>query len=67
MTLRKLIVVPIALVAAGIAGLYALRNPERSDMSAATRQGVPGKFVALGDGVTVRNWATVLKIQALVG
>lgn len=52
MTLRKLIVLPIAFVAAGIAALYAVKNPEHSDMNAAARQGVPGKFVTLGDGVT---------------
>ena len=52
MTLRKIIVLPIALAAAGIAALYAIRNPEHSDMNAAARQGVPGKFVTLGDGVT---------------
>ena len=52
MTLRKLLVLPIALAAAGIAALYAARNPEHSDMDAAARQGVPGKFVTLGDGVT---------------
>ena len=52
MTLRKLIVLPIALAAAGIAALYAIKNPEHSDMNASARQGVPGKFVTLGDGVT---------------
>jgi pimeloyl-ACP methyl ester carboxylesterase len=52
MRLRKLIVAPIALVAACIAALYATQNPERADLDAAARQGVPGRFVTLGDGVT---------------
>ena len=52
MTLRKLLVLPIALAAAAIAATYAIRNPERADLDAAARQGVPGKFVTLGDGVT---------------
>jgi pimeloyl-ACP methyl ester carboxylesterase len=52
MTLRKLIVLPLALVACGIAALYAVRNPERSDLDAAARRGVTGTFVTLGDGVT---------------
>jgi len=52
MTLRKLIVLPIALVACAIAVLYAVRNPERADLDAAARRGVAGKFVTLGDGVT---------------
>ena len=52
MRLRKLIVLPIALAAAAIAATYAIRNPERADLGAAARQGVPGKFITLGDGVT---------------
>ena len=52
MTLRKLVLLPIAFAAACIAALYAIKNPEHSDMNAAGRQGVPGKFVTLGDGVT---------------
>ena len=52
MTPRKLIVLPIALVAGGIAILYSVRNPERANMDAAARRGVPGTFVTLGDGVT---------------
>ena len=52
MTIRRLVVVPIALVAFGVAALYALRNPEKSDMDAAARANAPGKFVTLGDGVT---------------
>jgi pimeloyl-ACP methyl ester carboxylesterase len=50
--LRKVILLPIALVAACIAAAYSIRNPERMDLDAAARQGVPGKFVTLGDGVT---------------
>jgi pimeloyl-ACP methyl ester carboxylesterase len=52
MRLRTLIVTPIALLAAGLAATYAIRNPERADLDAAARQGVPGKFMTLGDGVT---------------
>ena len=52
MTLRKLILLPIAGVACGIAILYVTRNPERSNLDVAARQGVAGKFVTLGDGVT---------------
>jgi pimeloyl-ACP methyl ester carboxylesterase len=52
MRLRKLIVLPIALAAAGLAATYAVRNPERADMDATARQGTPGKYVTLGDGVT---------------
>ena len=50
--LRKVIVLPIALIAACIAAAYSMRNPERADLDSAARQGVPGKFVTLGDGVT---------------
>src|SRR5215207_9549905 len=52
MRLRKLIVLPIALAAAAIAATYAIRNPERANLDAAARQGVPGKFITLGDGIT---------------
>jgi pimeloyl-ACP methyl ester carboxylesterase len=52
MTLGKLVVVPVALVAAGVAALYVLRNPEKADMDAAARASAPGRFVTLGDGVT---------------
>lgn len=52
MTLRKLIVLPIVVIACAIAILYNVRNPEHSDLDAAARRGVPGKFVTLGDGVT---------------
>jgi pimeloyl-ACP methyl ester carboxylesterase len=52
MHLRRLIVLPIAFAAAGIAAAYAVRNPERRDLDAAARQGVAGRFVTLGDGVT---------------
>ena len=52
MRLRKLIVLPIAIAAAAIAATYATRNPERADLGAAARQGVPGKFITLGDGIT---------------
>jgi pimeloyl-ACP methyl ester carboxylesterase len=52
MTLRRLIAIPIALCAAVLAAAYATRNPERRDLDAAARQGIPGKFITLGDGVT---------------
>lgn len=52
MHLRKLIVLPIALAAACLAAAYSIRNPETRDLDAAARQSLPGKFVALGDGVT---------------
>ena len=52
MTPGKLVVAAIALVAAGVAALYALRNPEQVDMDSAARANAPGKFVTLGDGVT---------------
>lgn len=52
MKLRRLVVVLLALAAAGIAALHAARNPERRDLDAAARQSAPGRFVALGDGVT---------------
>jgi pimeloyl-ACP methyl ester carboxylesterase len=52
MKVKSVVVTVIAFVACGIAATYAIRNPERADLDAAARQGVPGKFVALGDGVT---------------
>jgi pimeloyl-ACP methyl ester carboxylesterase len=52
MTLAKLVVIPIALFAAGIGALYAMRNPEKADMDSAARANAPGKFVTLGDGIT---------------
>jgi pimeloyl-ACP methyl ester carboxylesterase len=52
MRLRTLIVTPIAIAAACLAAAYAIRNPERADLDATARQGVPGKFVTLGDGIT---------------
>jgi pimeloyl-ACP methyl ester carboxylesterase len=52
MRLRHLVVWPIAAIACGIVIAYGVRNPERADLDAAARGGVPGKFVTLGDGVT---------------
>ena len=52
MHLRRLITIPIALAAAGLAMAYAIRNPEKRDLDATARQGVAGRFVTLGDGVT---------------
>jgi pimeloyl-ACP methyl ester carboxylesterase len=52
MHLRRIIAIPIALCAAALAAAYTTRNPERRDLDAAARQGVPGKFITLGDGVT---------------
>jgi pimeloyl-ACP methyl ester carboxylesterase len=44
-------VVALALVLGG-AGFYWARNPERSELTDAARQGAPGKFIRLSDGVT---------------
>lgn len=52
MRLRTLVVLPLAAIACGVAIAYGVRNPERADLDAAARRGVPGKFVTLGDGVT---------------
>jgi pimeloyl-ACP methyl ester carboxylesterase len=52
MRLGKLIVAPIALAVACLAVLNVTQNPERADLDAGARQGVPGKFVTLGDGIT---------------
>jgi pimeloyl-ACP methyl ester carboxylesterase len=52
MHLRRLIIIPIALAAAGLAAAYAMRNPERRDLDATARQAATGRFVTLGDGVT---------------
>jgi pimeloyl-ACP methyl ester carboxylesterase len=49
---RHFITIPIGLVAAVVAALYATRNPERADLDATARQSAPGRFVTLGDGVT---------------
>ena len=52
MRLRTLIVTPIAIAAACLAAAYSIRNPEHAALDAAARQGVAGKFVTLGDGIT---------------
>ena len=52
MRLRRLIIVPIALAAAGLAAAYSMRNPETRDLDATARQAATGRFVTLGDGVT---------------
>jgi pimeloyl-ACP methyl ester carboxylesterase len=52
MTLRKIIVAPLAIAFALVAVAYTRRNPETKDLTSAERAGVPGKFIALGDGVT---------------
>jgi pimeloyl-ACP methyl ester carboxylesterase len=44
-------VIALALVVGG-AGLYWARNPERAELTDAARQGAPGKFIRLSDGVT---------------
>ena len=44
-------VVALAVVLGG-AGLYWARNPERSELTDAARQGATGKFIRLSDGVT---------------
>ena len=50
MTAKHLVLVVVALIATGAA--YRVRDPEHFDMDAAARQGVPGHFVSLTDGVT---------------
>ena len=52
MRLRRLIILPLALAAAGLAAAYATRNPETRELDATARQAATGRFVALGDGVT---------------
>ena len=52
MKLGRIILIVLALAAACITGLYLVRNPERADLDASARQAAPGKFFALGDGVT---------------
>ncbi len=52
MTIRKLVALTLAAVVCGVAITYAVRNPEHADLDATARQGVPGKFVTLGDGIT---------------
>ena len=52
MKLGRLLLILVAIAAAGISALYATRNPERADLDAAAREAAPGRFVALGDGVT---------------
>jgi len=52
MTIRKLALLLLAAIVCGVAITYATRNPEHSDLDAAARRGVPGRFVALGDGIT---------------
>ncbi len=52
MKLRNIIIIPVALAAAGIAALSATRNPERLELDATARQAAPGQFVTLADGVT---------------
>ena len=52
MHLRRLIILPIALAAAGLAAAYSMRNPETRDLDATARQAATGRFVTLGDGIT---------------
>jgi pimeloyl-ACP methyl ester carboxylesterase len=52
MKLRYLIVTPIVAAVCALVIAYEVRNPERADLDAAARRGVPGRFVTLGDGVT---------------
>jgi pimeloyl-ACP methyl ester carboxylesterase len=42
----------VVIAVAAIGGFYVMRNPERRALDAAARQGAPGSFVALSDGVT---------------
>lgn len=46
------VAVAVAVFAAALAVFYVVRNPERATLDAAARQGAPGKFVTLSDGVT---------------
>ena len=50
MVKRILLVVGVLVLAGGAA--YVARDPERTVLDAAAREGVPGDFVTLGDGVT---------------
>jgi pimeloyl-ACP methyl ester carboxylesterase len=52
MKLVRVLIVLVLLCAAGLTALYVVRNPERADLDATARQAAPGKFFALGDGVT---------------
>jgi len=49
---RNLVILPLAVVAAVVAALCDIRNPERLDLDAAARRAAPGRFVTLGDGLT---------------
>jgi pimeloyl-ACP methyl ester carboxylesterase len=42
----------VVLLVAALSVFYLVRNPERRILNAAARQGAPGKFVALSDGIT---------------
>ena len=48
----RLAVVTLVLVFAGAAGYWAWVNPESTTLDAATRNGVPGQFIALSHGTT---------------
>ena len=48
----RLAVVTLVLVLAGAAGYWAWVNPESTTLDAATRNGVPGQFIALSHGTT---------------
>ena len=52
MTAKRLGLVVFLLLGLGAIAGYRARNPERLTLDAAARQGVPGRFVSLGDGVT---------------
>jgi pimeloyl-ACP methyl ester carboxylesterase len=52
MHVRRIIVLAVAAAVGCFAAAYAIRNPERHDLDATARQGVAGRFVTLGDGVT---------------
>ncbi len=49
--LRTLAVLLVVAVGA-LAILVRMRSPEKRDLDAAVREGVPGRFITLGDGVT---------------
>lgn len=50
--LRTIAAVVVVTIVAALYAFYVVRNPERQTLDAAARAGVPGKFVALHDGVT---------------
>ncbi len=52
MTIRRIVAILVAVGIFGASNYLASRNPEHRALDAAAREGVPGKFVTLSDGVT---------------